>query len=103
MCSHTAFLISLSHWLTPKQDLGRADSSGNVLFFVVLVFAKFSIKSVQQAKKPASPLCSPPPFFSKFLLFGIFLYLYSLTLRVHTKIFENVFPWKGLIGIVHNF
>lgn len=65
MCSLFAFLISLSCWLTLKQDLGKADSSGNVLFLVVLVFAKFSIKSVQQAKKPASPLhsLSPPIIF----------------------------------------
>lgn len=70
MCSHTAFLISLSCWLPPKPDLGRADSSGNVLFLVVLVFAKFSIKSVQQAKKPAF-LLRFPLFFNIYYVFAI--------------------------------
>lgn len=85
MCSQTAFLISLSCWLPPKPDLGRADSSGNVFFLVVLVFAKFSIKSIQQAKKPAFLLLSPLLFllFITFLLFVIFLCLYSLTLCIH--------------------
>lgn len=92
MCSHVAFPISLSCWLLPKPDLGRAGSSGNVLFLVVLVFAKFSIKRVQQAKKPASLLCSPPLFliFIMFLLFAI-VCTYIASLYVYTYKYLRIF------------
>lgn len=65
-------------------------------FFVVLVFAKFSIKSVQQAKKPASPLGFPLLFFLLRFCCLEYFCTYVASLYVYTYKYLRIFSMERL-------